>query len=160
MAAVLLFSSLAYGELSCDLSQGSLNGLRIGGAANPAALVSILNELPVIPESFVPQTEFYKFLAHGVEIVTQEVNGSELIHTITIYTLRFKDMDGNTFQAYSGNFTPALSVNESVAGIRAKFGTPKKEYLSVAGSPIPASTQLIYQTAYGGKRQANPSFKP
>lgn len=32
MAAALLFASIAYGELSCDLSQGALNGLRIGGA--------------------------------------------------------------------------------------------------------------------------------
>jgi len=149
VAAFLLFVSPAYGELICDLSQGALNGLRIGGATNPASLVSILNELPVIPESFVPQTEFYKFLGRGVEIVTQEVNGRELIHTITIYTLRFKDMDGDTYEAYSGGFSPALSVNDSVAAIRAKFGAPQKEYLPVAGSPIPPSTQLIYQTPYG-----------
>jgi hypothetical protein len=149
VAVFLLFASLAYGKLTCDLAQGSLNGLRIGRAANPAALKSILNQAPVIPESFVPQTEFYKFLGRGVEIVTQEVEGRELIHTITIYTLRFKDMDNNIFEAYSGDFSPALSVNDSVAAIRAKFGVPKKEYLPVAGSPIPPSTQLIYQTAYG-----------
>jgi len=149
MAAIMLLTSLAYGELSCDLAQGTLNGLRVGGATDSAALKSILNEPPVIPESFVPQTEFYKFLGRGIEIVTQEVEGKELIHTITIRTLRFKDMDGNTFEAYSGNFSPALSVNDRVAAVRVKFGAPKKEYLPVAGSPIPASTQLIYQTAYG-----------
>ena len=72
MAVVLLFASLAYGELTCDLAQGALNGLRVGGATNPASLASILNELPVILESFIPQTAFYKFLGRGVEIVTKQ----------------------------------------------------------------------------------------
>ena len=68
------------------------------------------------------------------------MEGRELIHTITIRTLRFKDMDGDSYEAYSGGFSPALSVNDSVVAIRAKFGVPKKEYLPVAGSPIPPST--------------------
>ncbi|RPI78945.1 MAG: hypothetical protein EHM45_04720 [Desulfobacteraceae bacterium] len=67
MVSILLFASLAYGKLSCDLSQGALNGLRVGGATNPAAMGTAVNGVPVISESFVSQTEFYKFLVHGIE---------------------------------------------------------------------------------------------
>jgi len=126
-------------EIVCDLNNGVIGPMRIGGFTQRKDIIETMNGEPEKIEDTLFGTD-YKYFNKGI-IIT--VTSTSKISMLYIYYSDLEEFDGY-YKKFKGRIAP-LEGNENMQTIRRKFGAPFKESKDV----IYGTPEFVYKKQYG-----------
>lgn len=142
------FSSFSTAEVIVNLSEGSINGMKVGSGLNRTKVTQAMGSgftLDTFDDDMLGEVvHFYCFFTEGACVTGSKYYGQkEFLYDFQVYFNGYEDLDGNVYSDYAGRITPEVNKNDNPGSIQAKFGLPDKE------SSFEEARTLSYSMPYG-----------